>query len=72
MAKTYIVRCGPCGTKVEKDSIEEAAEVATEHDENRHDGQGVPTINGMPVPSDEVADAATDALETIGAIDPDN
>lgn len=58
-----VVRCPECGTEVLKESFDDAVETAINHDENRHDGEGVTQINGMTVPSDDVAAAAEDALD---------
>lgn len=49
---THIANCPECGTKVKKESTEEAIEVVERHNEERHDGEQVAGIghSAMAVP----------------------
>lgn len=60
-----VVHCPECGTELLKDDIEDAVETAEKHDESRHDGERTTTVNGMLLPSDDVVEAAEDALSKL-------
>lgn len=64
--ESEVVSCPECGTEVLKDTIEEAVATAEEHDEKRHDGEHVSRVNGVPVPGDEVVEAAQNVVEKLG------
>lgn len=56
------VHCPECGTSTTSPTMEDAVETAETHDERMHDGEQTTLINGVPVPSDDVAEAAKEAL----------
>jgi len=59
------VHCPECDTTLWKETMEEAVETAENHDESRHEGERTTKVNGFLLPSDELVNAAEDALETI-------
>lgn len=69
-AEKEVVACEECGTEVLYDDIEEAVETAERHDEKRHDGERTATVNGIPVPSDDLAEAAQEAVEKLREVQP--
>lgn len=62
-----VVYCPECDTEILKETIEEAAEIASDHDENMHGGEGVVEVDGMPIPSDEFAEKVETAIEIIAS-----
>lgn len=62
-----VVQCDECGTEVLKNSIEEAVEVAENHNESRHDGESVATVNGIRLPdfSEEEKQQIRDGVEKL-------
>jgi len=66
---TERVHCPECGTSVMKETTESALRVAEHHDAKRHDGGRTALINGILPPSDEVAEAAKEAVEAIQSVD---
>jgi len=69
MSDTEQVHCPECGTSVTKDTVESALKVAEHHDAKRHDEERTALVNGILPPSDEVAEAAKEAVETIRSLD---
>jgi hypothetical protein len=49
-------------------TVEEALDTADTHDENQHDGERTALVNGMLPPSDELAEAASEAVEQLREI----
>lgn len=57
------VRCEACETEVLKDDLDAAVETAEDHDD-RNDDHTI-TIGGMPLPSDELAEAAENLVKEL-------
>lgn len=62
------VRCPECGTTTVVATVEEALDTAETHDDQQHDGERTALVNGMLPPSDELAEAASEAVEQLREI----
>jgi len=60
-----VVSCPECDTEVLKDDLKAAIAIAEGHDESRHDGERTAEVNGMLPPSDELVEAAEQAINEV-------
>lgn len=65
-----IVHCPECGTTTSKEDIEDAIDVAENHDEARHDGEPTAKVNGIRPPqfTEEQKEKIQEAVDKLAEV----